>query len=147
MSAIVFASAGGRKYHFDEKCKAFHGAQDLNDWDCDEYCRHQHPIPHALKRMSSDKAAMDGKLPCLACVPQHPRTMPDAEKFGHEPIKGISLDGLSEDVCQRCTEPGVWFSYGADETRPVHIPWPCTSAIVLSAIVLGRAPRTDRDVA
>lgn len=140
MSAIVFASAGGRKYHFDQTCKAFESAQILNDRQCgcETYCAHQLPVLHALTRMSSTKAAMDGKLPCLACVPEHLREMPDTESFGHEPTKGISLFGLSEVVCQRCTEWGVWYGT-TTEMRPVHIPWPCTSAIIL-----GLVPRPEQ---
>ncbi len=135
MSAIVFATTASRKYHFDQQCKAFHNAQDLNDWDCccGDYCNHRGPVLHSLVRMSSVKAALDGKLPCLRCVPAHLRTMPlpeDDEYFGHEPVKGISLFGLSETVCQRCTERGVWYG-DANELRDVHILWPCTSAIVL----------------
>ncbi|MEW2070054.1 hypothetical protein, partial [Streptomyces sp. NPDC007346] len=62
-------------------------------------------------------------------------TTPATETFGHEPTCGISLFGLAETVCARCTERGVWYG-DANELRPVHILWPCTSAIVL-----GLAPR------
>jgi hypothetical protein len=138
MGAIVFASAGSRKYHFDKDCTAFHSAQNLSDLDCgcDTYCTHRMPRMHSLVRMSATKAASDGKLPCLSCVPQHLREFgPAAEDFGHWPTKGISLTGLSETVCQRCTEWGVWYG-DAHDLRDVHILWPCTSAIVL-----GLAPR------
>lgn len=137
MSAIVFASAGSRKYHFDQKCTAFHSAQILSDLDCgcDTYCTHRMPRLHPLERMSSIKAAMDGKLPCLACVPAHLRELPPADDFAHEPVTGVSLFGLAETVCQRCTEWGVWYGF-ADDLRPVHVAWPCTSAVVY-----GLAPR------
>ncbi|MFE9812358.1 hypothetical protein [Streptomyces sp. NPDC005548] len=133
MGAIVFASTGGRKYHFNKNCKAFHAAQDLNDWDCDEYCSHLHPRPRPLKRMSATKASMDGKLPCLRCVPPNLREFPDTEDFAHEPTIGISLFGLAETVCQRCTERGVWYG-DMQNMRPVHILWPCTSATVLGLV-------------
>ena len=58
---------------------------------------------------------------------------PSKDDFGHWPTKGISLFGLSEDVCQRCTEWGVWYG-NADDLRPVHIPWPCTSAIIFGLV-------------
>ena len=141
MGAIVFASAGGRKYHFDKGCKAFEFGQQLNDWDTpdDAYLASwNYPRLHGLRRMSATKAAMDGKLPCLACVPRHLREMPEADDFGHWPTRGISLNSLADDVCQRCTEPGVFYERGVDELTPVHIIWPCTSAVVL-----GLAPREE----
>lgn len=136
MPATVYASTGGRKYHFDQACKAFENAQQLNDWDAPEdayLANWAYPKQHALVRMSNTKAATDGKLPCLACVPAHLRELPEAEDFAHEPTKGISLFGLSEVVCQRCTERGVWYG-NADHMRDVHILWPCTSAIVLGLV-------------
>jgi hypothetical protein len=135
MGAIVFASARGRKYHFDKDCTAFHSAQDLNDRQCgcETYCAHELPLMHALVRVSATKAAIDGKLPCLVCVPEHLRELPSVQDFGHWPTKGLSLFGLSEDVCQRCTEWGVWYDTATD-LRPVYIAWPCTSAIVLGLV-------------
>lgn len=153
MGAIVFASAGGRKYHFDKQCKAFESAQMLSDLDCgcDTYCTHQLPRMHGLVRMSVTKAAIDGKLPCLGCVPTHLREMPDAEDFGHEPV---ALDSVIHEnwtkfsacsgckarttplVCVRCMEfdaNGMW----RIPAHPVH--WPCTSALVL-----GIAPRLNQ---
>jgi hypothetical protein len=136
MPAIVFASAGGRKYHVDRNCKAFESAQMLSDLDCgcDTYCTHRLPRMHAGVRMSSTKAAMDGKLPCLACVPTHLRELPETESFGHEPTRGISLFGVAETVCQRCTEWGVFYVRGNDDFSPVQILWPCTSANVLGLV-------------
>ncbi|MFE7535242.1 hypothetical protein ACFU67_13330 [Streptomyces rhizosphaericola] len=61
---------------------------------------------------------------------------PAAETFGHEPIKGLSLNALDDTICGRCTERGVFWG-NATEIRPVGVTWPCTSAIVL-----GLAPRT-----
>ncbi|MFE1515728.1 hypothetical protein ACFW9I_02665 [[Kitasatospora] papulosa] len=52
------------------------------------------------------------------------------ETFGHEPVTGTSIFGLAETVCARCTERGVWFGT-VTELLPVHILWPCTSALVL----------------
>ncbi|MBI0296761.1 hypothetical protein JBE04_20430 [Streptomyces sp. PRKS01-29] len=133
MTAIVFASAGGRKYHFDKQCKAFDNAQMLSDLDCgcDTYCTHRLPRMHGLQRMSSTKAAMDGKLPCLTCVPPHLREMPKTETFGHEPIE---LDG--DHFCARCR------NHGFDEDGdPWSYPtlWPCTSAAVLGIVERGAA--------
>ena len=140
MGAIVFASAGSRKYHFDQSCSAFQSAQLLSDWDCgcDTYCTHRLPRMHGLVRMSATKAAMDGKLPCLACVPAHLREMPDVEDFGHEPFE---YDGVP--ICARCYTNVVRISVDAFENAHRHVVrwpvlWPCTSAIVL-----GLAPREE----
>ena len=153
MGAIVFTSAGGRKYHFDKDCSAFRSAQLLSDEDCgcDTYCTHRMPRMHPLQRLSATKAAIDGKLPCLACVPQHLREMPETEDFGHEPV---ALDVVihaawtnhsacpeckartTRLVCARCMEfdaSGMW----RVPAHPVH--WPCTSAIVLGLVERGEA--------
>lgn len=136
MGAIVFASAGGRKYHFDKGCKLFEAAQILNDLDCgcDTYCNHRMPRLHGLVRMSATKAAMDGKLPCLACVPTHLRELPDVETFGHEPMWA--------DFGQCVVDPGACNCPYHDEqqacTRCRHgrqpVQWPCTSAVVLGLV-------------
>jgi hypothetical protein len=141
MPATVFTTAGSQKYHFNQQCSAFHSAQLLSGWDCgcDIYCTHRLPRMHALKRMSSTKAAMDGKLPCLACVPEHLRELPQTGTFGHV---GLTSPFDGERYCVRCSYK-VDFQIGDPsvnegwETRLVSVPWPCTSAIVL-----GLAPRT-----
>jgi len=159
MGAIVFASAGGRKYHFDKGCKAFEFGQQLNDWDTpdDAYLASwNYPSLHALVRMSATKAAMDGKLPCLACVPEHLREMPDTEDFGHEPVQHDRefFGEMSDDppVCARCSRTiRGWFPVVIDQelsgrvitqdqyiSYEIAVLWPCTSAVVL-----GLAPRTE----
>lgn len=139
MSAIVFTSAGGRKYHFDSNCKAFESAQMLSDLDCgcDTYCTHRLPRMHGMVRMSSTKAALDGNLPCLTCVPPHLRELPDTETFGHMPITWGSRV-----ICARCQNAQPLTADdidGAPDDGPLPdraVEWPCTSAIVL-----GLAPR------
>lgn len=129
MGAIVFTSAGSRKYHFDKGCTAFHSAQLLSDADCgcDTYCTHRMPRMHGLLRLSAAKAAMDWhKLPCLACVPEHLRELPDADHFGHEPeplyAPGPLGPGDDQLICARC-------QIGHD-----IVLWPCTSAVVLGLV-------------
>jgi hypothetical protein len=155
MPATVFASTGGRKYHFDKACKAFESAQMLSDMDCgcDTYCTHRLPVMHGLVRMSSTKAAMDGKLPCLVCVPAHLRELPEAETFGHEPASNdVDYWGETNDdlpVCARCTRTvRAWLPevigqhpdgrvITAEDRRvsfEVAVLWPCTSAIVLGLV-------------
>lgn len=147
MTAIVYASTGGQKYHFDKQCKAFDNAQMLSDLDCgcDTYCTHRLPRMHGLQRMSSTKAAMDGKLPCLTCVPQHLREMPEAEDFGHEPIAvnqgmcgGCDTcgDAYETEICARCYTIERFRSRFTGEMSTLRngVEWPCTSAIVLGLV-------------
>lgn len=127
MPATVFSSVGGRKYHFDKGCKAFESAQMLSDWDCccGDYCNHRSPVMHGLVRMSSTRAAVDGKLPCLACVPAHLRELPETEDFGHRPVE---IQG--DHFCTRCRTPYI----DDAETQSYPTLWPCTSAIVLGLV-------------
>lgn len=144
MPAIVFASAGGQKYHFDMRCKAFELGQQLNDVDTpdDAYLASwAYRKLHPLKRMSSTKAAMDGKLPCLACVPAHLRDLPETGTFGHEPVLSAWGIVFGEDntVCKRCRKRSMPVEDDYGNTHPgqlEQVSWPCTSAIVL-----GLAPR------
>lgn len=136
MGAIVFTSTGSRKYHFDKGCKAFHSAQELSDLDCgcDTYCTHRMPRMHSLKRATATGAAIDGKLPCLGCVPPELRKMPDIETFGHQPEWA--------DFGQCVVDPGACNCPYHDEqqacARCRHgrqpVLWPCTSAIVLGLV-------------
>lgn len=139
MGAIVFTSAGSRKYHFAEGCSAFHSAQALSDADCgcDIYCTHRMPRMHSLKRMSAAKAAMDGKLPCSACVPQHLRELQAPDAFGHEPIwtdggycggcEGCG-DTAEREVCARCLR---MIHPLLGPRRLDSVEWPCATAVAL----------------
>lgn len=137
MGAIVFASTWG-KYHFNRQCSGLRAAQDLSDWDCwdGDHCRHDHPRPSVVKRMSDTKARLDGKQPCLKCVPQHLRTFDNTgDTHGHEPVDEYAdRPGITRIVCARCITWTPMPSVGLQCGRRVD--WPCTSAIVL-----GLAPR------
>ena len=131
----VYATGGAPRYHSSRTCRALLSGQDLNDWDCwDDYCNHHlHRTPRTIRETDLAGAVAAGKWPCHTCYPAPTVIPPSQDDFGHWPTKGISLLSLSEDVCQRCTEWGVWYG-NADDLRPVHIPWPCTSAIVLGLV-------------
>lgn len=127
MSAAVYASAGGTRYHATEDCRALRSGQDLSDWDCwDDYCHHDHPQPRATRETTAIEALGAGKMPCRVCLPgQTPAWYRSSSEddFGHEPFE---YDGV--DICQRCyTERS-----GLRDT----VLWPCTTAVIL-----GLAPR------
>jgi hypothetical protein len=138
----------GRKYHLDRECPRMVSAEHLRDCQGgpgpgrDSFTtgssRTTDPAP--------DRAAARGKLPCLYCVPAAFRIFPPlhGQTFGHEPVTGLSLFGLAERICQRCTEPGVWYARGADELTPGGILWPCTSAIVLGLVERPREQEASR---
>lgn len=148
MSATVYATAGGRKYHYTQYCSSLVSAQLLSDWDCGEdWCggQHIHPVMHAIKPMSTLEAALQGKLPCLACVPEFLRTF-QVRDFGHKPVMAFT-DRLGRGlglVCGRCrTRRRVELADNFDAARlswsTVSVQWPCTSATVLG-IVRRREP-------
>ncbi|MFF0790398.1 hypothetical protein [Streptomyces spiralis] len=126
----VHATDGARRYHATAACQALRNSQDLSDWDCwDDYCRHQHPMPRAIRELTIAEAIAAGKTPCRACYPQ-PVPMPPAEDFGHRPVIGF-VDGRALNrVCARCAvikhAPGIWWH--------TSVRWPCTSAIVLGLV-------------
>ncbi|QLJ06787.1 hypothetical protein HZZ00_37805 (plasmid) [Streptomyces sp. NEAU-sy36] len=86
--------------------------------------------------MSITKAAMDGKLPCLVCVPEHLREVRTADDFGHKPIPWLA----GQTVCARCKTRSRRYSldeWGNDHSHGPYLDpvlWPCTSAIVLGLV-------------
>lgn len=128
--ATVYVTRG-RKYHTDAGCPLMNSGEDLWDSDSEDW---SHTSGSYRRKVDSVQyAAACGKLPGLFCTDQHARVFPPlyGQTFGHEPTRGISLFGQAETVCQRCTERGAWFTRGNDDFSPVHILWPCTSAVVL----------------
>lgn len=135
MGAVVYASTWG-KYHFDRSCPKLRAAQELHDQDCwDDHCTHRHPSPTPVRRMTDLAAALDGKKPCLFCVPQHLRPARSTEDFGHTPQEEyMGSDGreYSREICSRCmiwthwADVGLWAGH--------RVAWPCTSAYVLGIV-------------
>lgn len=126
----VFATKGGGRFHKTTICESAERARLI--YDSDEFTVRSHPW-----ESTTLTAAMDhGKEACTTCFPSLRAAWyrsSSEDDFGHWPTRGISLDSLADDVCQRCTEWGVWYG-DAHDLRPVHIPWPCTSAIVLGLV-------------
>ncbi|MFJ3089087.1 hypothetical protein [Streptomyces sp. NPDC086838] len=140
----VFATEGGRRFHQSRSCCALADGQSMWRFDPQQWVPGMPQIMlsngHSCREMSAVEAFGHGKEPCAECFPGQRAALYDGnceDDFGHEPTCGISLFGLAETVCARCTERGVWYG-DANELRPVHILWPCTSATVL-----GLAPRKE----
>lgn len=140
----VYASEGGHRFHKDRACPDFLAAHDLWRFDPMQWVPGMPQIMltdgHPLHEMTLPDAFGRGKEPCATCYPGLRAALYRGnceDDFGHWPTRGISLNSLCDDVCQRCTEPGVWYERGVDELTPVHIPWPCTSAIVLGLVERG----------
>ncbi|WP_329308389.1 hypothetical protein [Streptomyces microflavus] len=125
--STVFATEGGRRFHATVSCPAIEGARLI--WDSDQFG----PPSHAMSPTTPIEALGAGKEPCSECFPGQRAALYRGnceDNFGHEPVTGASIFGLAETVCARCTERGVWYGTVA-ELLPVHIPWPCASAVVL----------------
>lgn len=142
----VYASEGGRRFHKDRNCHRFHAAHDLWRFDPMQWVPGMPQIMltdgHPLREMPISTAFGHGKEPCAACFPELLAAIyrsSSENDYGHWPTRGISLNSLADDVCQRCTEWGVWYG-NADDLRSVHIPWPCTSAIVLGLVPREQQP-------
>ena len=129
MTAMVFVSGGGRRYHDVPDCLKLLSARDLWDWDCDEYCRHDHGRPRAIQALPLAEAVALGRQPCVGCNPLAGTV--EAESFGHVPHQ---YDGV--DICQRCyaTARPDWAGVNYQPQGPggrevVH--WPCSTSIIL----------------
>lgn len=130
MIESVYASEGGHRFHLKPNCRNLLNGQELyGGWGSLRI--------HRADEMTLPEAFGRGKEPCATCYPGLRASLyrgNSEDDFGHWPTRGISLNSLCDDVCQRCTEPGVWYGRGVDELTPVQIPWPCTSAIVLGLV-------------
>lgn len=121
----VYASTGGICFHETRTCLALRYGQELHDWDCDEYCRHQHTSPGGIREIPLEDATAQGRTPCTTCY-RHPADaravlLTSFKTFGHEPWE---YDGVP--ICARCFIQ----HRGWRET----VAWPCTSAIVLGLV-------------
>ena len=139
--SIVYASEGGERYHrnISTECPAFETGRNI--WDTDEWVPGW-PSLRPIRELTVTDALARGKEPCAKCFPGQRAALhrtSSEDDFGHQPTIGISIFGLAETVCSRCTERGVWFSRGNDDFNPVHILWPCTSAVVLGLVDRKRA--------
>lgn len=136
----VYASEGGSRFHSSRLCNAFLAAQELWRFDPMQWVPGMPQIMlsngHRLDEMSIVTAMGRGKEACSLCFPGLRAAWyrgSSENDYGHWPTRGISLNSLADDACQRCTEWGVWYG-DANSLRPVHVAWPCTSAVVLGLV-------------
>ena len=117
--STVYASSGGQRYHATPDCPKLLSAQELWDWDCDDYCRHDHGHIRPVRELSATEAAAQGKRPCFGCKPE--AMAAPMEHFGHEPmtVRQVGNGRLHAEftACARC--------------YPATVAWPCPTARVL----------------
>ena len=115
----VYVSGGGRRYHASPDCPKLLSAQDLWDWDCDDYCRHDHGRARSVVGLSLATAAAQGLQPCVGCKPE--TAVAPVGDFGHEPMLVRQFGGAhlhaEFEACARC--------------YPMVPLWPCASAVAL----------------
>jgi hypothetical protein len=144
----VYTTQGGMRYHADPACYALANGRSTQAYRAGEglygeswYGAQSLDGLYPLVRRSTISAAHRSYTACLRCVPSEQAMQPlplVTFDYGHEPTIGISENSLADTVCQRCTEPGFWWG-NVSELRPVHIVWPCMSAVVLGLVPRGGA--------
>lgn len=133
MSDTVYTTAGGRRFHADAACEALCNGRWIAGWVAGDWGGHDGGPLYPLTERDSLLAALDGFTACRGCVPPA-LAFPLLDDFGHEPVTDIGWYGETETVCARCTELGLWWTTGGSNPRPVHVIWPCTSAVVLGLV-------------
>lgn len=127
MRGWVFATHGGRRFHEYPDCEALElGRQASGGW-------------YGVRTLAPVDAARRGFTACRVCVPPHLALPATGETYGHEPVADTGWYGEGETVCVRCTERGLYWSTYGEHPRPVHVIWPCTSAVVLGLVPRGGA--------
>jgi hypothetical protein len=125
----VYTTAGGRRFHADDSCRALWSGQSLNDWEFD----YEFPPPAAWTRPTlwaieprqPIAAALTGYTACRVCVPTANALPATGQTYGHEPVIETGYYG-PEQVCARCNMPRL---------PMLSQPWPCTSAVVLGLAI------------
>jgi hypothetical protein len=144
-ATLVYTTAGGRRFHGDQRCQKLLSAQALSDWDYN----YEFPPPsgarlprqHAITPSSPQAAALAGYTACQACVPPALALPATGETYGHKPLTEPDLWGKPQLVCARCTEGGARWGW---DNRLIRVFWPCTSAVVLGLVP--RCPDCRRGV-
>jgi hypothetical protein len=126
VTAAVFVSGGGRRFHATTNCRALNSGRDMWDFDPPEYAPWQ--WPKQLREMDRFEAIVRGKDPCRTCFPEEVLPFRMAPEFGHLP-EDLETD---DPYCPRCTSP--------DGGRVVR---PCWTSIALDR-ALPATERTDR---
>lgn len=133
----VYTTAGGTRYHADYWCPALNNGREFWAARAGDYGGREPGPLYPLKRRSVLSATQFSYTACLVCVPAAD-ALPQlpfvtGETYGHEPVAGEGWFGEPEDICARCTELGLYWGDPA-HLLPVHVLWPCTSAVVLGLV-------------
>jgi hypothetical protein len=135
MSATVYATAAGDRYHQTPYCQALAAMQHVNEQMGGMWVPGApYMVSHAIAPATAEQAARDGKTPCSRCKPDLAVV---ADTFGHEPWFACLPAFTKGWACARCRVRARCVTVGSPEDDPsfhteTHaVPWPCTSAIVL----------------
>jgi hypothetical protein len=147
MSATVYTTAGGARFHFDRQCWALMTGREVSGYLAFErgYGYDDRRPLFVLRTRSNLGAALLGYTACRVCVPPALALPATGETYGHEPVRGYLADRAGERwVCARCESRQVR-AY-LDEWENPHrwvrrsaVEWPCTSAVVLGLVSRGGA--------
>jgi hypothetical protein len=135
MIATVYTTGGGTRFHFDRACTALANGREFHALRAGVGALSG---LYRLRTRSNLGAALLGFTACRVCVPTALALPATGQTYGHEPVLGIGWFGEDETICVRCTERGLYWG-SADILRPVHVVWPCTSAVVLGLAARGGA--------
>lgn len=130
MTAAVYTTAGGRRFHADLACRALATGRETAGYLAFERGHgydDRRPL-HVLRQRSNLAAALLGYTACRVCVPPAHALPATGQTYGHEPVGVVG----GQSVCARCGTDGPWGGGYA-------VPWPCTSALVLGLVPRGGA--------
>lgn len=136
--STVYTTAGGVRFHADRWCWALATGREDAAWRAGEESWQDGASRwglYPLRKVSAVAAIAEGRTACRVCVPPALALPATGHTYGHERMTGIGWFGEPETICGRCTERGLYWG-DSGNLRPVHVMWPCTSAVVL-----GLAPR------
>ncbi len=139
----VFTTAGGTRYHADYWCPPLNNGREFWGARAGDYGGREPGPLYPLKRRSTLSAVQFSFTACLVCVPPADALPPlpfVGEDFGHRPewvnagyCGGCTNCGDTEEqeICIRCSLDAA---RRAGWARNAHVPWPCTSALVLGLV-------------
>lgn len=136
MSATVYTTAGGRRFHDDPGCAPLDNGRYGAGLVAGDWGGHDGGPLYPLGARTALGAALLGYTACRVCVPVADALPAAGETYGHEPVRDpiAGARGWPQfDVCARCSWGDVYY-LGSPTKEPVSVAWPCTSAVVLGLV-------------